>query len=84
MSVVNHPYLPRCVRKKELIGYFGVPYATLWSTILTDDLLEEWGYSYERVKPMRTLDPNLTRIIYDHFKIKNLHQSLLEELKEEN
>lgn len=64
--------LPRCVTKYDLITYFGVTYKVLWSRILTDDLLEGWGFPYSGLKQTRTLPPVLTDLIYRHFKISDL------------
>lgn len=63
---------PRCVTKYDLITYFGVTYKVLWSRILTDDLLEGWGFPYLGLKRSRTLPPGLTARIYQHFKITDL------------
>jgi hypothetical protein len=64
--------LPRLVTKYDLITYFGVTYKVLWSRILTDDLLEGWGYPYSDLKRSRTLPPGLTARIYAHFNITDL------------
>lgn len=64
--------LPRLVTKYDLITYFGVSYKILWSRILTDDLLEGWGFTYKALKSVRTLPPNLTARIYEHFGIDDL------------
>lgn len=75
-------YLPRCVSKKDLKNYFGVGYKKLWNSILTEDLLNEWGYSYPEIKKVRVLIPDLTLKIYIHFGITNLLRPVLEDLKE--
>jgi len=65
--------LPKCVTKYDLVTYFGVSYRVLWSRILPDDLLEGWGYDYQRdLKGSRTFDPILTRLIYAKYDITDL------------
>jgi hypothetical protein len=64
--------LPRLVTKYDLITYFGVSYKVLWSRILTDDLLEGWGFPYSGLKRSRSLPPGLTTRIYRHFNITDL------------
>lgn len=67
------PRRPRCLTKFDLITYFGVSYRTLWRTVITDDLLEGWGFTYkEDIKPSRTLGPILSEHIYGHFGITDL------------
>lgn len=76
----NDYYLPRCVTKKELKNYFGVSYKEMWNKIITEDLLNEWGYEIDDIKPMRLLTPEITKKIYIHFEIKDLNMDMYQEL----
>lgn len=69
---VSKVRLPKCVTKYDLIMYFECTYRYLWRNIITEDLLEEWGYSYDDIKRMRKLPPTITARIYEHFQIKSL------------
>lgn len=81
---MNKVRLPRCVDKYDLATYFDCSYDYLWKTIITDDLLEEWGFSYEtHVKPLRTLPPLLTRQIYLYYRITDLDKPFFLEIQEE-
>jgi hypothetical protein len=67
------PRRPRCLTKYDLITYFKVSYRVLWRRVITDDLLEGWGFTYvEDVKPTKTLSPILSDLIYTHFSITDL------------
>lgn len=76
----REPYLPRCVSKKELAIYFGVSHKWLWANLITEDLINDWGFEIEEVKPRRIFPPDLTLKIYRHFDILDLNLSLYEEL----
>lgn len=80
-TIRREPYLPRCVRKKELKHYFGESLEFIWSHIITDELLEEWGTSYEAIKPLRALPAELTEKIYLHFKIGDLNEAYYERIR---
>jgi hypothetical protein len=67
------PRRPRCLTKFDLVTYFQVSYRVLWRRIITDDLLEGWGFTYAKhVKPSKTLGPILSDLIYYHFNITDL------------
>lgn len=73
-------YLPRCVAKFELIAYFGCDYKFLWSRLIPDELLHQWGYDSDQVKKCRRLDTDLTRLIYLHHRITDLNSDYSEEI----
>lgn len=77
------PHLPRTVEKRDLKDYFGCSYAYLWEVIITDDLLYRWGYNQDQIKPLRRLPPDLTRLIYVHFKITDLNADFVAEIVQE-
>lgn len=74
--------LPRVVSKYDLTQYFGCSFEYLWKEIITDELLESWGYDYDKVKPRKLLGPDLTFKIYLHFRITDLDRSMSEEVIE--
>ncbi|WP_139211965.1 hypothetical protein [Neolewinella agarilytica] len=77
------PRRPRCLTKFDLVSYFKVSYRVLWSRILPDELLEGWGYSYEKdLKRSRTFDPILSAHIYRHYNITNLDAEELPQAEE--
>ncbi|MEM6397774.1 MAG: hypothetical protein AAF741_15605 [Bacteroidota bacterium] len=76
-------YLPRCVGKDELRRYFGVPYKYLWSSLITDDLIEEWGGDIDQIKKQKRLTPQITRRIYLHFGITDLKADYSSEIAAE-
>jgi hypothetical protein len=73
--------LPRCLPKFELANYFGITTKTLWANILTDDLLDGWGYSQDDIKPLRVFNPRLSRLICEHFRITDLDADFSEEIR---
>lgn len=73
-TIQKEAYLPLCVRKKELRNYFGETYEFLWANIITEELLEEWGSSYEAIRYVRAFTPELTQKIYVHFEITDLNE----------
>lgn len=75
------PRLPRCVTKYDLITYFDCSYRYLWKRIITPDLLEGWGVDVPALKKARRLDPFLTKKLYEHFNIKDLDDTLKDELE---
>jgi len=81
-TIQKEPYLPRCVRKKELVNYFGENRDFFWTNILTDELLTKWGTSYEAIKNCRALPFDLTEKIYLHFKITDLNEPNYERIRE--
>jgi hypothetical protein len=81
-STVSAPRIPRCVTKYDLITFFECNYRYLWRRILTDDLLETWGYTYADIKNTKKLPPDLTRSIYDHYGITDLDAKLSDEIRE--
>lgn len=72
--------LPRCVHKYDLKEYFGCTYKYLWSSLITEDLLEEWGIDLDKFKRIRRIDPETTRKIYHHFRITDLDADYSEEI----
>lgn len=75
-------YLPRCVAKFELIAYFGCDYKFLWSRLIPDELLHQWGYDSDLVRKCRRLDPDLTQRVYLHYRITDLNSDYSEEIAE--
>jgi hypothetical protein len=75
-------YLPRCVAKFELITYFGCDYKFLWSRLIPDELLHQWGYDSDLVRKCRRLDPELTQRIYLHHRIVDLNSDYSAEIAE--
>lgn len=73
--------LLRCLPKFELANYYGITTKTLWATILTEELLEEWGYDQADIKPLRVYPPNLSRRIYEHYQITDLDADFSEEIR---
>lgn len=80
-SVTKEPRLPRCVTKFDLITYFNCNYRYLWRRIITVELLEEWGIDIPALKRARTLDPFLTKRLYEHFKITDLDKRPQDEIE---
>lgn len=79
-------FLPRCVTKLQLVNYFGCSYAYLWANVITEDLLEEWGCvdeDLDRFKSAKVIGPKLTRKIYVHFRITDLHSDYSQEISSE-
>ncbi|MTB53902.1 hypothetical protein [Lewinella sp. W8] len=74
------PNLPRCVRKYQLRDYFGCSYRHLWRFIITEDLFLSWGYDPDKLKRRRIFSPELTKLIYTHFQIRDLDADLSEEI----
>jgi len=73
-SELTTPYLPPCVLKEELARYFCVQPDWMWANVLTDELLDSWGYDLADVKRKHRLPFFLTRRIYLHFGITDLHE----------
>ena len=67
-------YLPPCVLKEELATYFGISLEWMWDNVVTEDLLEGWGYRLSNIKRKHRLPFLLTRNIYLHFLITDLKQ----------
>lgn len=78
------PYLPPCVLKEELASlFFKVSLEWMWLHILTDELLNEWGYDQRIVKKSHRLSFHLTRKIYVHFLITDLKRPYSDAIAEE-
>lgn len=77
------PYLPPCVLKEDLARYFGVTPEWLWANEITDELLDSWGYDLALVKRKHRLPFFLTRRIYHHFGITDLHEDYSLRIKKE-
>lgn len=73
--------LPRCLPKFELADYFSVTTKSLWATILPEPLLYSWGYDQDDVKRLRNFPPNLSRRIYEHYKITDLDADFSAEIR---
>jgi len=73
--------LPRCLPKFELARYFSVTTKTLWATILTEPLLDSWGFDQDEVKRLRNFPPLLSRRIYEHYFITDLDADFSSEIK---
>lgn len=82
-SITNTSYLPPCVLKEELATYFGVTLEWMWSDVITDDLLEDWGYDWSTIKRKHRLPFQLTRKIYLHFWITDLRQPYSVQIEKE-
>lgn len=83
MSEINpRPFLPRCLEKHQLVTYLSITTKVLWSSVLTDELLESWGYDWDEIKALRIYDPLLTRRICLHYRITDLNADFSQEIKE--
>lgn len=71
--VVSPLVLPVIITKGELARYLGCHVNTLWTTYLKKELLEEWGYNYQRdIKPSHRFSFELTKKIIEHYHIEPL------------
>lgn len=80
MDSSKKAYLPRVAQKFEVATYFGLDTRQLRNRVVTRDLIEEWGFDYESFKRDKSFPVEVTKKIYQHFKIRDLNMTLSEEL----